>query len=52
MKTVSVRLTRVELWELINNFGQSFEAGGEDNEVSDRVMAKLNKAFAKLEKDE
>ena len=47
-KQATIRLTEQELWELINNFGQSFEAGGEGNETADRVMEKLNEAFQKL----
>lgn len=48
MKRVSVSLSKAELWELINNFGQSFEAGGEGNEIADRVMDKLQTAFDKF----
>lgn len=49
-RRVPVFLAKDELWELINNFGQSFQAGGEGNELADRVMEKLHEAHAKFRK--
>jgi hypothetical protein len=48
VKQVSVSFSKAELWELINNFGQSYEAGGEGNELADKVMAKLAAAYDKV----
>jgi hypothetical protein len=46
--TVAVHLTERELWELSNNFGQSFESGGEGNEIADKVADKLADAAKKF----
>lgn len=45
---VSITLTKTELWELMNNFGLSFESGHPDNKIADRVSTKLHKAYEKV----
>lgn len=45
---VSISFSREELWELINGFGQSFESGGEGNELADKVSERLSDAYAKF----
>lgn len=47
-KTVSIRLTKKELWELMENFNASFQDGLEENALSTKISAKLSDAFKKL----
>lgn len=44
----TIRLTKEELWELKCNFDASFDAGGEGNEIADRVAKKLDDAYKRL----
>jgi hypothetical protein len=46
----TIRLTKEELWELKCNFDASFESGGEDNEIADRVAKKLDDAYKRMTK--
>ena len=48
MTTVTIKLTKAELWELMSNFEASFDDGSEENETARRVSKKLNEAYEKF----
>jgi hypothetical protein len=46
-KTVTLKLTKPELWLLMNNFGASYETG-HDTDDCEKLSDKLGKAFGKF----
>lgn len=49
-EVATIRLTKEELWELMNNFSASFQSGIADNELADRVAKKLADAYERMTK--
>lgn len=47
-KEATIRLNKAELWELICNFGASYESDIPENALADQVAAKLQAAYETL----
>jgi hypothetical protein len=56
-KTVTIRLTKTELWELMDNFNASYSSAStsstgasfdDDNSLAERVSKKLAAAYKKV----
>lgn len=48
-KTVTIKLTKEELWELMNNFDASFDDGIDENTIASRVSEKLAEAHKRMQ---
>lgn len=49
-RTVSIPFTKEELWELMNNFDKSFEAGDPDNAMADSIAERLHDAYQRMKR--